>query len=86
MRKWAISEYHRQFMVDEVFKAGYASEEELQTMQRWTRDEMLELCDDRGLLSLFQRYVIWYPKTPERDKMAFEKDIEAEIAIDELLQ
>ena len=74
-------------MVDEVFKAGYASEEDMKSQPiRWTKQEMLELCDDEGLLSLFSRYVTWYPRTPERDKMAFEREVEAQIALDEMLQ
>ena len=86
MRKWAVSDYHRQLIIDEVFKAGYGSEEELQQhMIRWTKEEMSDQCDDKDLLCLFQRYVTWSPTIPGRDKEEFEKEIEAQIALDELL-
>lgn len=88
MRKWAVSDFHRKLMIDEVFKAGYGGDSELD-MIRWTKEEMSELCDDEGLLSLFQRYVTWYPAThPDgslRDKIAFEKEIEAQIALEKML-
>jgi len=70
-------------MVDEIFIGGYGSESEINSgMIRWNQQEMLDLCDDEGLLSLFQRYVTWF--TP-RDKMKFEREVEAEIALDDLL-
>ena len=85
MRKWAVSDYHRELMIDEVFKAGYGGERE-KDLIRWTREEMSELCDDKGLLSLFSRYVTWWPRTPERDQHAFEMEVEAQIALDEMLR
>lgn len=84
MRKWKISESNREFMVDEIFKAGYAGPSE-EDMIRWTYQQMLDLCDDEGLISLFERYVTWYPAKPGRDKEIFLAEVEAEIALDDML-
>jgi hypothetical protein len=91
MRKWAISDFHRQIMIDDIFKSGYGGEGE-KDMIRWTKEEMSELCEDKDLLCLFQRYVTWYPATRAdgdqrtmREKIAFEREVEAQIALDELL-
>jgi hypothetical protein len=83
MRKWALADSTRELMVAEIFEAGYGSTEELKHMIRWTRQEMLELCDDMGLLSLFKRYVTWH--TNGKDKEVFIREVEAEIALDDLL-
>ncbi len=82
MRKWKVSDGNRELMVNEIFKAGYGSEEDSKHAARWTTNEMLELCDDEGLLSLFTRYVTWYMNG--KDKETFIREIEAEIAIDDL--
>jgi hypothetical protein len=65
-------------MVSMVFNSGYASEEELKTMGRWSKDEMLTLCDDEGLLSLFIRYT-----TGERET---EREALEQIAIFKMLE
>jgi hypothetical protein len=84
MRKWKVADSTREFMVDEVFSAGYGGEREIDLL-RWTRQEMLDECSDKDLLSLFERYVTWYPPTPGRDQRQFEREVEAEIALDDLL-
>jgi len=88
LERWKICDDNREFMVDQVFAGGYSDPNNPaeQSMIRWTKQEMLDLCTDQSLISLFQRYVAWYPTSPiGRSKEDFLRDIEVEIAVENAL-
>lgn len=83
---WILGSYWRNRLIDEVFEAGYGSRDNELHLQRWTKDEMHQLCEDKDLLSLWLRYVTYWPKGPNGEtKEDVEKEVLAEIAILEML-
>jgi len=69
-------------MITHIFQSGYAGPDDMLTQPiRWTMNEMHELCDDEGLLSLFQRYTTLgsYGKN-------IEDEVKAQIAINKMLE
>lgn len=72
-------------MIDEVFAFGYNGPEE-QDMIRWTKEEMHNLETDEGVLSLWIRYVTyWPPGKYSETKEELEAEALAQMAISKML-
>ena len=69
-------------MITYIFQGGYAGPDDMLTQPiRWTMNEMYELCDDEGLLSLFQRYT-----TLGVSGKQIEDEVKAQMAVHEMLE
>ena len=86
MNRWKASPALRQLFIEEIFKAGYSSEEDRKHQPiRWTPEEMEQECDDKGILPLWLRYVTYWPD-PENRKQRLELEFLASIEITQMLE
>lgn len=86
MYKWKASPALRKQFIKFIFGHGYNDGSEYERQRfGWSPEEMEDQCDDLCLLSLFQRYVTFYPDK-ENIKMAMEHEFLASIAISEMLE